>query len=312
MRNEPDNPSQPATPVARTVYMMYPAPLDDRMGVADILALFWRRKWLIAAVTAVFAVAGVVGALLATPIYRAEVVLAPASPERAPNLPAGLAGLMGLGGLSLGGSGYNPQALATLYSRTFVEEFIREQNLLPVLFADQWDAANKRWIDNDPKEQPDLREGVRFFIDEVRSIREDPETRLITVAIEWTDPEVAARWASELALRINARLRAQDIAATERRLKFLNQQLQEASFVEQRQAISRLIEEQLQTSMLARAETEYAFKVVDPARVPDRRSRPRRTLIVIFATLCGGVIGAFLSLMQSVVSDRRQNTPAAR
>lgn len=306
MSTELKNPDS-AIPASRTVYMMYPTPMDDRIGVSELITLFWARKWLIIALTAVFAIAGVIGALMATPIYRAEVVLAPANEERGPNLPAGLAGLVGLSGLSMGRSGYNAQALATLHSRTFIEDFIREENLLPILFSDRWDAAAKRWKDAD--EQPDIREGVRFFIDDVRTIREDPETRLITVAIEWTDPELAAKWASDLSLRINARLRAHDLAASERRLKYLNAQLQEAGFVEQRQAISRLIEEQLQTTMLARAEVEYAFSVVDPARVPDRRSRPRRTLIVIFATLCGGVIGVFIALMQSVAQGR-QRKPA--
>lgn len=263
------------------------------MDLAEAFLSLWRGKWVIAGVTFLFSLAGVTYALLATPIYRAEVVLTSNEPERGPGIPAGVGGLASMVGIDLGFSaGGGAEALATLRSRAFIEEFIRERDLLPILFADRWDREKNRWIDEDPETWPDLRDGVRLFARRVRSISEDASTGLITLTIKWTDPELAATWADQLVHRINERLRTRDLANSQRRLEYLNGQLDKANLVELRQAISRLIESEIQTVLLAQVETEYAFKVIDPARVPRERDSPKRTLIVLLSTLLGGVIGA--------------------
>ncbi len=292
--------------------MMYPPDSEDSIDLMELVVALWQRKSLIAGVMFLFAVVSGAYALLATPIYRAEVVLAPSEPEQGPSSPAGLGGLANVAGINLGSSADQMQAVPILRSRAFIEEFINEKNLLPVLFADQWDVANGRWMADDPEAWPDIRDGVTFFVEQVRSVTEDTGTGLITLAIEWIDPELAAGWADELVYRVNERLRALDLANSERRLEYLNGQLEKASLVELRQAISRLIENEIQAIMLAQAETEYAFRVIDPPREPKEHVTPNRALIVILATFLGGTIGVFLALLRwrlSIVAPMRRHEP---
>ena len=281
----------------RPVYIAVPAPSHGGVDMPDLLRALFERKWLIVAITFLFLIAAVIYSLSATPIYRAEVVLAPAKEGRTGGELSRLSSLAGLAGISIGGGGDSVRSLALLQSKSFIEEFIRDKNLLPALFADEWDAEEGRWRSESPSEQRDWRDGVEYFMEKVRFVSEDPQTGLVTLAIEWTDPEVAAEWATELVDRINEITRRRDIYEVQKKLDYLNDQLAKAQFVELRQAIARVIEEQVNTMMLAQAQSQYAFEVIDPAIVPKQRVRPKRTLIVILGTALGGFIGTFVALL---------------
>lgn len=293
----------------QAVFLMYPSEEEDVINFLQLFTVLWRRKWLIATVMALFVLVGTAYAFLATPIYRVETVLAPNESEQGSSLPSGLGGLANLAGITLGSSADNSVWVATLRSRVFVEDFINDKNLLPVLFADKWDAANKRWIEDDPEDQPNVQDGVTFFIEEVRSVSEDA-TGLVTLTIDWTDPQLAVEWSAELVNRINERLRARDLEDSKRRLEYLKRQLENTSLVELRQAISQLIENEIQTITLAQVEREYAFKVVDPPRVPSTWVAPRRLLIIVLAAFVGGIIGILLALLYWNFGSYRRETAA--
>jgi len=121
---------------------------------------------------------------------------------------------------------------------------------------------------------------------------------LIKLSVQWTDAEVAADWARKLVAKANDQIRQRSIQESEQRLKYLNEQLAKASFIELREAISRVIESEVKSMMLAQVQTEYAFKVIDPAVVPKYRAAPRRTLIVLAATFVGVLLGVALAVLR--------------
>jgi uncharacterized protein involved in exopolysaccharide biosynthesis len=248
---------------------------------------------------------GVGYALMATPLYRIQAVLASTETESAAGIPSGLSGLAGLAGISVGGAREGSQSIATLNSRAFIEDFIRDMDLLPILFADEWDAANARWLETDPNEWPNLESGVEYFVSDVRTITEQPDTGLVVLTIDWSDPEVAVSWTEQLIARINDALRERDLADSEARLEYLNEQLASAGLVELRQAISGLIQDQIQTIMLAQAAAEYAFRVIDPPRVPNAPVFPHKRLVVMLAVIIGGMLGLFAALLRSALAHRQ-------
>jgi uncharacterized protein involved in exopolysaccharide biosynthesis len=63
--------------------------------------------------------------------------------------------------------------------------------------------------------------------------------------------------------------------------------------VEVQQAIYRLIETQTKKKMVASTQEEYAFTTIDPAVTPERRHRPRRTILV-FTGLLLGLVGSVI------------------
>ena len=87
------------------------------------------------------------------------------------SLASQFAGVAALAGINLTASGSRTaEAVATLESRAFTENFIRERNLIPVLFADDWDAAAKRWR-VEAEEVPTLGRAFQRF-DSIREIEQ--------------------------------------------------------------------------------------------------------------------------------------------
>src|SRR5690606_19017487 len=105
--------------------------------------------------------------------YRAEAVLAPTEESRASGLPSGLSGLAGIAGLNLGSGSSSAEALAMLRSRAFIEEFIEDNELLPVLFPEAWDSQAKQWRQEGEDAAYGIGRGVDFFINNVRTVSEE-------------------------------------------------------------------------------------------------------------------------------------------
>ena len=261
----------------------------DEIRLADLWNIVWSGKWLIVGVTFVFTLLSVAYAISATEWYRAEVLLAPAEERNATSLQNQLGGLAALTGVSIG-SGDSVEAVATLNSREFAREFIEEYGLLTVFFADAWDAGSKRWLVDDPSKEPDIRDAVRYFHEEILRVSEDRATGLVTLAIEWTDPIQAAEWAGMLVDRLNAIMRARALKEAETNVTYLREELAQTNVVTLQQAVGRLLESELQKLMLARGTQEFAFRIIDSAEPPKRRVRPKRALIVIVGTLVGGMV----------------------
>jgi uncharacterized protein involved in exopolysaccharide biosynthesis len=236
-------------------------------------------------------------------VYSASVLLAPVKDEPLGALAGQLGGLASLAGLGSRGTTNNVEALAVLKSRDFARAFIEEQSLLPVLFADAWDATAGRW---NVEPAPDLVEAAESFVGGVRQVEEDARTGLVTLSIEWRDPEFAAAWANLLAVRLNDHMRQRALEEAETNVKYLRREFESTSIVALQQSIGRLLENEMQKLMLARGNAEYAFRVIDRAEVPRTKLRPRRTLIVVLATFLGGILSVFVVFIRDLV----RNSPA--
>jgi uncharacterized protein involved in exopolysaccharide biosynthesis len=242
----------------------------------------WRGRWLVVGCTILFTALGMTYVLLAKPVYEARVVVLPIDIESSARTSLSrlvVGGLAELGLGSLGGS--RSESMGVLQSRQLLEDFIRDENLLPQLYSDKWDTVAKRWR-VDQEDAPTLWQAVDYMEESIRRVSEDRRSGRVVLTVEWHDPEVAARWANALVSRANETLRDRTVEAAEKSLKFLEAQLRESSVLEVRQSIYGAIEGQLNTTMLARARPDYALRVIDPATVPDKRDpiRPRRVIIV--------------------------------
>jgi uncharacterized protein involved in exopolysaccharide biosynthesis len=253
----------------------------------DLLAL-WRilaqHRRLLAVVFLLGMLLATAAAFLMTPVYRAEVVMAPVTEEKGGNLSAlagQFGGLASLAGVDLhSGANDVDRVLATLKSRAFLMPFLQQEKILPLF---------KQSLSGDTSSTLDIYE---TFANDVLDIRKENKTGLVTVGIEWSDPELAARWANTLVARLNEHQRQTAIKEAQQSIDYLNQQLNETSVVDMQQAIYRLIESQTKVIMLANVKKEYAMQVIDPALTPEKPVRPQRVLIL--------VLGAVLSLMSGV------------
>ena len=290
------------------VFAEYTYPVvEDGIRLFDIWRILVRYKWMILALTAVSMLASTLFAVLMTPVYRAEVLIAPVTErDNSSRFAAQLdefGGIAALAGINTERGGRKNEAIATLKSRMFTEQFIKDEKLLAVLFQKKWDEENQRWHDADPDDIPTMGDAYELFDEEVRRISEDRKTGLVVLSIEWEDPDEAARWANELVRRVNVLLRKKAVSESESAINYVQEQLKQTSVVELQQVLHRLIESEMKEIILAKINEEFAFRVIDPAVAAEEAFKPNIALLVLLGAMLGilgsVILALFLNLLQA-------------
>jgi len=159
------------------------------------------------------------------------------------------------------------------------------------------------------KNSPHYRDGYRALSGILKSTT-DKKTSLVTVSVEWKDPKLAAKWANKLVQRLNSYLRQRAITLSEQNLRYLEDALTKTQIDEQRKALYELISSQQQKAMLANTQKQFAFKVLDPAVAPDRKSKPKRSLIVVLSTFVAGFLLVIAVFIQEGMRKRKEESGA--
>ena len=306
-----ENASQNQQPPPSPYPYPYPYPPnpeeEDKVSLLDYWKLLVKWKYLIIAVTLSSVIGAVVGALKSTPIYRAHVLLAPIEEDSEGGLSAlasrysGLAAMAGINIPSRGGVKKSDESLAILRSRSFISKFIRDENLMPVLFEDAWNEEKSEWIAGIDK-APTIGYAFKVFSN-IISVSTDRETGLVTLTVDWKDSSRVAEWANKLIKKLNLYVKERRVAEVNKNLAFLQQQLNSTNIAENRAILYDLIKSNTKTIMLANVTDEFAFKVLDPAFVPEMRIKPRRKRIVILGFIIGLGMGVGLAFLLNYVQD---------
>ena len=278
---------------------------SSELTLRDLVRIVWSARIRLLCVSIVCAVLAGVGGWIAPEKYEAIAVLSPVTSSSGGGgmgamgaLGGAVGGLASLAGLSIGSDAKKAEFVAVLQSEALTEKYISENNLLPILYYKQWDAAAGAWKIKDPKKQPTLWKANRFF-KSVRTVTTDSKSGLVTLTIKWTDPKLAANWANGLVRLTNDYLRDQAVREAERNIAYLNDQASKTDTVGVKTAIYTILQTEINKAMLARGNDEYALKVVDPAFAPERPSS--------FGPIAWAAIGLFMGffLASAVIVGRR-------
>jgi len=281
---------------------------QDEISVSEFVGYLARARWLILSVTITFTLAGAIASQVLTKKYEASIVVSPvASTTSGGGLSGGLSSLASqfgdiasMAGISTSTDTKKSESLATLQSEALTTQYIQQENLLPVLYYDKWDAQKNRWDVSNPKKIPTLWKANQFFKKSVRSITNDTKSGLVTLNITWKDPHLAAKWANDLVKLTNDDLRNKAIQQSESDIAFLNDQAAKTAEVGIKQGIYTLLQTEIKQAMLARATEEFALKVIDPAVAPEKASFPDP----IAWTVSGFVGGLLLSVLFVLVRSK--------
>jgi uncharacterized protein involved in exopolysaccharide biosynthesis len=302
---QPEQPQPPAYQQVdpRMLAAMYGTQQEDEIDLLEYWRVIWKRRWLIIGVVFTAAVLAAGYSLTLPNIYRAEVVITQVGKKDSGSMSlGGLGGLASMAGISLGGGGGNVEVnLAVLKSREFLWAFVKENKLKPVLFEEAWNAGSKSWVENEPTQW-----AVYRRMNSMVSASSNKKTGLVSVAVEWTDADLAATWANDLVARLNAHLRQEALERSKQTLGYLNDELGKVRVAEMRQALFDLISQEQKKAMLASTQKEYAFRVLDAAVVPDTKIKPKRSQIVILAMLVAGFIAVVSVFVWGGVKRRKQ------
>lgn len=299
----------------------FPQVQDDEIDLRELFSVIWQGKWLIIAITVLFAIASVVFAIMQPNIYKSEALLAPAAEEQGGGLSAlasQFGGLASLAGVNLGGKGGTDKtqlAIEVLKSRQFTSDFIQKHNILVDLMAvkkwdrdtdkliydeDAYSEATNTWVrEVEPpfKPEPSMQEAYKEF-SKIFSVNTDKETGMVTLSIDHVSPSVAKQWVTWLIEDINKVMKERDVSEANRSSEFLNKQITLTNVADIKTILYKLVEEQAKTIMFAEVRDEYVFKTIDPALVPEEKAKPKRALICILGTMLGGMFGVMLVLVR--------------
>ena len=300
----------------------FPQVQEDEIDLRELFSVIWQGKWLILAITAIFAIGAVIFAIKQPNIYKSEALLAPAAEEQGGGLSAlasQFGGLASLAGVNLrgknAGTDKTQMAIEVLKSRQFASEFIQTHHLLPDLMAAKkwdrennrviydeakYDIANNKWIrDVKPPRQPEpsMQEAFKVF-EKIVMVSKDKESGLVTIAVEHRSPFVAQQWVTWLIQDINKVMKDRDVAEANRSSEFLNKQIVLTNVADIKAILYKLVEEQAKTIMFAEVRDEYVFKTIDPALAPEEKAKPKRALICLVGTILGGMLGVMFVLIR--------------
>jgi LPS O-antigen subunit length determinant protein (WzzB/FepE family) len=251
-----------------------------------VLAFLWRYRVTLLVLMTIGGAAGAGISYFFKPQYRAEAILIPSDESIGSENGSlgGAGGLASLIGMSSNGN-KDSEAIQTLKSRALTTLYIKENNLLPILFHDRWDPATKTWKTSAYRKAPTLDDAYRLFDKRVRNVIDNRKTGLVTLQITWSDPVLAKQWTDGIVDATNDLLRNQAIARSTRNLDYLKKASEATNVVEIKSTIYKLVEGEVKKQMLASGGRDFAYRVVDPAVVPDRKVFPIRSLFLAFGAL---------------------------
>lgn len=286
----------------------FPMNVDDKIDVIELLNVFWAGKFKIILITAIFALGSVFYSLSLPNYYKATAILAPSSGGVSDSF-SQLGGIASLAGIPIGGSSTGTEAkiaIEIMQSWSFIESFVEENDLAPILFAaDSWDeqkkqmkynqeiydSKNKTWLGN--VEAPTSWEIFESFSG-VLSVEEDKRSGLTKVSIEYLSPNIAKHLVDLYISSINKYMQARKIQMVTKNIEYLEAQIDANTVSEMREVFFGIISEQVKSKMMAEATPDYAFITVSPSMVPEKKSQPSRAVICILGTLIGGIFSIFL------------------
>jgi len=206
------------------------------------------------------------------------------------------------------------EVIELIRSREFVKHLMTFEDVLPALMApgtydpgsqklsfdlDIYDSSNKEWvreIEGSLSVIPSYLETHRVYLNAMNIVK-DKSTGFIAISFEHISPVFAKDFLTLIIEEANTIMREKDIKTSTQALSYLKNEFATTSLREIKESINQLIENQLETQMMANINEEYSLVILDPPFIPDKKSRPSRSIIVILSTMLGG----FLGLMYVVI-----------
>ncbi|MBM4332266.1 MAG: hypothetical protein FJ117_13780 [Deltaproteobacteria bacterium] len=197
----------------------------EEVNLLDYWRVIKKRSRVIGFLFLVSVASAAVISLYMPPIFQAKATLMPVESSQG-RFSAALGTLQNLpfiGGAVGGALGKTAtdKLVSILNSRTVAEEVIKSLNLIPVLFKDEWDEKNKRWMKNEP---PTLQKTVTTLQKSMVKVADDRKG-LISISVEYKDPKLAANIANEYIAALQRFLHSSAISLAKRNRIFLERQI---------------------------------------------------------------------------------------
>ena len=296
---------------------------NDVIDMKAIFLIFWTERMPIISITSIFATCSIIISLMMTDYFRANALLSPVSSQN--STLSQYSGLASLAGVTLPGSSNVDsvtEIIEIIKSREFVKHIITFDFVLPSLMAAEsfnpntneiifdkniYNPETGHWMDmkgDSHNKAPSYLEVHKIYLKEILNISQDRRSGLVSISVEHISPVFAKELLELIIKEANQIQRDKDIKTANMALNYLNQELAQTSLASLKQTINLLIENQLENKMMASINQEYTLVTIEPPYIPEEKSKPVRSLIVILATLFGGILSLVYVLIRHYISAK--------
>jgi len=285
---------------------------DDEIDLSELFHVLWDKIFYIGAITSIFSLISIIYALMLPNIYQSKATLmAVEQSSELSGMIGRYSGMASLAGISLDSeSGSKDQeAIARIksfefFSNNFLPN-IKLENLMAVekwnqpsntltYYASDFNSESRQWLRKakPPRSNiPTSQEAYEEFV-KIMSVNKDKKTNLVTLMVEHKSPFIAQQWVEIMINQIDQVMRDQDRQTATKSIEYLNSLTPTIFNEDIKKALSALQQEQMKRLMMVEASDNYIFKVLDSPIVPELKSQPKRSIIVIWGTILGMVLSA--------------------
>lgn len=274
-------------------------------GLFDLRILareLWRWKWIVLLAALIGAAIGVKNAHNFSPIYEAQMIVAPGEGEGFSVPTTGGGGLLGAAqsfGLIRGGSlsatpfDYFKQVIG---SRALADVLQEKHGLLQKAFKGSWDEANGTWIE--PKiDENSIRQRLRRFfhfnpprvpdrgtlaeyIGGTVTVKPVVNAPFFKISVAHSDRDFALYLLKTVSSEADKLLGEQNRRKQARNKEYLKAQLEKAQLTEVRTALLGVMMQLEQKAMLANSEPPYMIKILEAPWVAAQPKEPQLARII--------------------------------
>ena len=265
---------------------------EEEINILELFRILKKRRRIFLLICLPAVTISIIASLLMTKIYRANAVISYTSEDGSRKLDAlsGLSNLLPSMDISMGN---NPgEIIKLLESRSLAEEVIKKRKLLPVFF-DKKKISFFFFQTRDT--EPTMWDGIRFINNNL-DIEYDKASDTLEISFDFKDPEIAVDVVNEYIESLNGRLKADTVSRAQNVKKSLERHLENVEDVFLREKIYKMIVSQIEDIALSESNKYLNLKVLDPPKVPDKKIKPKRKLIVGITFLASILLSIFIIL----------------
>ncbi len=270
-----------------------PYPEEDEINLLDLIKVILKNLRLIGIIIGVVVVATAIISLIMTPVYESKAVIMPTTQTKDIGVGSMLAQQFGISGPS---SPMATEVVSLLKSNTLRERIIKRYNLLKLFFEDDYEELKKQKNENEL-----LWMGLRRF-DDITKVNFKQKDNTIEIVVGYKDPKIARDLVNYTLAELTDYMSIEAKRVAETNKKYLESQLENTADPFIKTKLYTLIAQQLETAMMAEVKENFAFKVLDAPMIPDKRSKPKRKLMVLIAFVVSLFIGIFAAFIKEYMA----------
>ncbi|MBA4391253.1 MAG: hypothetical protein C0399_09985 [Syntrophus sp. (in: bacteria)] len=269
---------------------------ENEINLLDYVKVILRNTKLIVCIVVIVVVVTIIKSLLMAPVYEAKTVIIPAGVA---SKDSGMSSLMATQfGIAPPTAPISAEITNILKSNILKEKIIINNNLLPILLGPA----------KDDKSQPDGRRmwsAIRALTGMMK-VNFTPKDNVIEISVKFKDPGLAADLLRYTLAELTNYMSSETKRVAGTNQKYLESQLDKVADPFIKAKIYGMIAQQMETIMMAEVKENFAFKVLDPPRVPDRKIGPKRVQMVMISFVVALFLGIFVAFGKEYVLNHKK------